>query len=237
ELKTVADTLAVKQYSKIIETANGYFIIKKTAEKIAGDAEESHSFSTYLEKGKTAYKNKNFAKAIDYLEKAVKLEPENQEAHYFLGYAYELYSDPDGSLLTELQRKPIEKASKHFQKLIEISPKYEGELLDFHPYDKLTSVWGYLAMAYAYHGKTDSARWAFKQGRAAGGFYPAILEFNKNILASCEENAILFTFGEKVIFPIWFLRFMEGYRRDVNVVDLSLLNHAWYVKMLKNDDP
>jgi hypothetical protein len=62
-------------------------------------------------------------------------------------------------------------------------------------------------------------------------------DYSYNVLQTCEQDAILITNGDNDTYPLWYLQDVEGIRRDIRVVSLSLLNMSWYVKQLRNTEP
>jgi hypothetical protein len=62
-------------------------------------------------------------------------------------------------------------------------------------------------------------------------------DYSYNLIAKLCSKWSTFYNGDNDTFPLWYLQDVEGVRRDVKVVNLSLLNTHWYVRHLKNNDP
>ncbi len=175
----------------------------------------------------------DYSKAFRILSNQVKQNPKNAEFRYFLGYAIDRLNADDGKGMFQLKKEMTIKASEQFEEVNRLEPVYKGELFILDPYAKLTSIWGSLAEAYLNRKLADSARWAFSEGKKRGGFIDPILDFNRQLLNSCDKNAILVTYGDNITIPIWYLQTIENYRSDITVVDANLINTVWYPKYLK----
>lgn len=197
---------------------------------------QKENFQTLLDSAKAEfhkdYDVQDFDKAAKYLEKAIKLNPKNAEARYFLGYAYSYINSKDGNSIIDISLPLLIKTSEQFEFINKLSPKYSGEIISLDPYSKISSEWGALALKYLYFNELDSAKWALTEGKKRGGFSDFILEINRKVLDYCSLNAILISSGDNFTFPLLYLQIIENYRPDVSFVDISLLNTQWYPEYL-----
>jgi hypothetical protein len=81
-----------------------------------------------------------------------------------------------------------------------------------------------------------SAMANFWQMRDRSGFYLA-RDLAYNMLSPLEPDALIITNGDNDTFPLWYLQEVERLRRDVRVVNLSLLNTGWYMEQIRDYEP
>ncbi len=58
-------------------------------------------------------------------------------------------------------------------------------------------------------------------------------DLGKNYLESCEKDAIVISFGDNDTYPLWYTQEVAGNRRDLRVMNYSLLGTDWYINQLR----
>jgi len=62
-------------------------------------------------------------------------------------------------------------------------------------------------------------------------------DYARDVLASVDPYALIITTGDNDTFPLWHAQEVEGRRRDVSVMVLSLANTNWYLAQLQRRPP
>jgi Protein O-mannosyl-transferase TMEM260-like len=62
-------------------------------------------------------------------------------------------------------------------------------------------------------------------------------DYARNALEALPRGAIYFTMGDNDTFPVFYAQSVDGVRRDVTIINLSLSNTDWYVAQLQAREP
>ncbi len=181
---------------------------------------------TLKEKAIAEFESANYPAAIEYLEQARAASPDDAEIYYYLGY-FTHYLCYDSVPLTGFGRERSDEVLRYLEKAVELDP-HLGNAYYF-----LGAEYGARSRDEMQRGSAKGAVEEFRSGRQAGGYPDWMIEFGRNLLRSCAPNAILFTGGDADTNPVEYLQAVEGYRMDVTVIPLALLDRPWFVALLK----
>jgi tetratricopeptide (TPR) repeat protein len=158
-------------------------------------------------------RQKDYSRAIDLLKAELVRQKDNPV--YYLKLA-QIYSFQTGDYAAALYS---------YQKALDLYPGYylEDEMVATYIKSGEVPEAAFKKLLQSYHDK--------------GGMGDLYEEYNRNTLAGLDSNAILFTNGDNDTFPALYWQFARNFRRDVTVVNLSLLNTAPFIKYLKNGPP
>ena len=141
------------------------------------------------------------------------------------------FSLPDGqNALSEKQlaeyREYEHKGIDSYYKLWQLNPDFETFVADIYNVYSNQVMTSYLTISYFQN--HEEAQTELKDGL----YDPFIRDMAKRYLASCDSNAILITNGDMDTYPLLFIQEKEGFRKDISVVNISLLNDGRYISDL-----
>jgi tetratricopeptide (TPR) repeat protein len=159
------------------------------------------------------YAGDSCSTAIGYAEKAVRLAPDNAEALATLGgWKWSMWCDgqptqPDTAIA-----------------LLERALKLDPSLDDPH-----MGLW----VMRLSKGQKQAADAEMASLLNRGRLPEPLVDFGYNLLVGLEPNAILLTNGDNDTCPAVALQAARGFRPDVTVINLSMLNLVWYRRQLR----
>ncbi len=172
------------------------------------------------------FKNERYPEAISLLKDAVAENPNDAEIWFYLGF-YTHYLCNDWIPLSECDEERSDEILDYLDKAVTLNPKYGNA------YYFIGVEHGSRSLRALLKRDIKKMRVELLNGRNKGGYPDWLIEYARNMLNSCEPNAILFTGGDPDTWPTLYLQYCENFRTDVTVIPLSLLNRPWYVMKLK----
>ena len=177
-----------------------------------------------------AYKRENYPEAIALLEKAATITPDDPEIYYYLGY-YSHYNAYDSRPLAGYDEQSSEKIFRYLDKALELNPKY-GDAKYFYG-----AQCSGMAFLYMQRSQAGNLRMIYKKAFDKGAYPGWLLEFGRNMLNSCDPDAILFAGGNADFDVCMYLQLNENFRKDITVVPIGNIDRPWYVRFLKTGLP
>jgi tetratricopeptide (TPR) repeat protein len=192
-----------------------------------GAAPATDSVDALKERALAEFDKADYRAAIAFLEQAREAAPNDAEVYYYLGY-FTHFLCYDSVPLAGFGRDKSDEVLGYLRRAVELDPDLGNA------YYFIGAEYGARARDEMRNGNVAGAAEQFRTGRQEGGYPAWMLEFGRNLLKSCERDAILFTGGDADSNPVEYLQVVEGFRTDVTVIPIALLERPWFVMLLKN---
>jgi len=195
-----------------------------------------------VSKRQVVYDNETYSKLADlwktYNEK---VPSEDSYANWMYAARYAEWPDYEPLLKTGLDKYPANPTLLYLTAILNHGKKEDLESI--HLLERAVSLdpsfldpWFGLAVDYmgmSEMEKSDAALRKLLQGNAIN---EEVMDYNYNVIAPLDKNAILITNGDNDTYPGWMLTRLLNYRPDIKIVNRSLLNTEWYPQhIIKND--
>jgi hypothetical protein len=173
------------------------------------------------------FKAEHYDDAINLLEQALVQSPNDAEIYYYLGW-FNHYRAYDSRPLKGYDYSYSERIFEYLDKALELNPNY-GDAKYFYSAECGSNAFEAM-QAY----NSEKLKYFYDLGFKKGVFPDWLIEFGRNLLASCEKDAILFAGGDADFNICSYLQLCENFRTDITVIPLGFIDRPWYVNFLKN---
>jgi len=179
------------------------------------------------EKAIEKFKAEHYDDAINLLEQALKQSPNDAEIYYYLGW-FNHYRAYDSRPLKGYDYSYSERIFGYLDKALELNPNY-GDAKYFYSAECGSNAFEAMQVY-----NSEKMKYFYELGFKKGVFPDWLIEFGRNLLASCEKDAILFTGGDADFNICSYLQLCENFRTDITVIPLGFIDRPWYINFLKN---
>jgi tetratricopeptide (TPR) repeat protein len=181
--------------------------------------------SDLKQRAMSEFEKGNYPEAVSLLKRAVLENPTDAEIYYYLGY-YTHYLCYDFGPRKYDEDKSDE-ILEYLSKAVALDPHYGNA---YYFIGSEHGLRGHFAMI---EGNIDKTKMELRAGREKGGYPDWLVEYARDMLSSCDSNAILFSGGDAETNPAWYLQFVEDYRTDVAVIPVGLLDFNLFAVVAK----
>jgi tetratricopeptide (TPR) repeat protein len=165
------------------------------------------------QQAKNKYELKRYPRALVLARQATEANPNDAEAWFLRGW-YSHYMCYDTRPLSGFSRATSDSTLSFFERAVQLDPKL-GDAYYF-----IGAEYGGRFRDALCHGDAEQARAELRAARAKNAYPDWALEFCRNMLKSCAQNAVLFVDGDIIVNGISYVQLVEGYRLDVTAVYL-----------------
>lgn len=173
------------------------------------------------------FKAEHYHEAVDILKEALKETPNDAELYYYLGF-FSHYIGSDSRLYSGYGEKYSEQILEYLDKAIELNPNY-GDAKYFYGAECTTR-----AFVGMQNRDLSSIKHYLKKAYKKGAFPKWLTELGRNILNSCEPDAILFMAGDADFNVCFYLQVIENIRNDITILPIGNIDRPWHVKYIKD---
>jgi len=163
------------------------------------------------QRAKHAYELKKYPAAQALARQATEANPNDAEAWFLLGW-YTHYRCYDTRPLSGYSRATSDSILTFFERAAQLDPKL-GDAYYF-----IGAEYGCRCRDALCRGDAKQARAELRAARARNAYPDWALEYCRNVLTTCDQDAILFVDGDILVNGISYVQLMEGYRTDVSAV-------------------